>query len=91
MRNFENNSSIFGIGSICQGIQLIVRGNTLRTLRAHLVHALRWCAMRPLADTRGQWPLDWQALLAAKPLAKCYAMAKRPERQVRVTCRRSVG
>jgi hypothetical protein len=93
MRQLQSNISVRGIQSICQGIQLIVRNEAMRPLRATL-STLRGYVSRMSDNMRGARWHGLELLLAtltAKQPARCFATAKQHGRHVRVIGRRSVA
>jgi hypothetical protein len=101
MRQLQSNISVRGIQSICQGIQLIVRNEAMRPLRATL-SALRGAALPELRgfgsrmsdnmrDSRWHGLELLLATFTAKQPARCFATAKQHGRHVRVIGRRSVA
>jgi hypothetical protein len=93
MRQLQSNISVRGIQSICQGIQLIVRNEAMRSLRATL-SALRGYVSRMsdnMRDSRWHGLELLLATLTAKQPARCFATAKQHGRHVRVIGRRSVA
>lgn len=90
MRNISSIISTFGNQIIRQGIALIVRREAFRSLCANSSRALQWSMSHVLTDT---CDIMWH-VLSGKPAphkACCYALAKQQERNVRVTCPRSVS
>ena len=94
MRNIQSTIRNFGTKIFGQGVQMIIRRESLRSLRAISMHALHGCLSRlssVMRDTRWHGLTAWHS--DAKRSAYCFAVAKQPQRNsvVRVTLTRRVG